>query len=89
VWVEWDEGKADANLRKHGIDFADAVTVLHDELAVTIREQTATETRVVTIGSDVFRRVLVVVYAWRGTNVRLVSARRATRRERRAYDNRR
>ena len=85
VWVEWDEGKAEANRRKHGIDFVDAADVLHDELANSIREVVDTETRVVTIGSDAQRRVLVVVYTWRGENLRLISARLATRRERRAY----
>jgi hypothetical protein len=89
VWVEWDEGKAETNRRKHGIDFVDAADVLYDELAKTIREEVDTETRVVTIGSDAQRRVLVVVYAWRGKKVRLISARLATRRERRYYQERR
>lgn len=87
--VEWDEGKAEANRRKHGVDFADAATVLHDELALTIRDDTGEETRFVTIGSDALRRILVVVYTWRGASLRIISARRATRRETRAYRERR
>lgn len=85
VWVEWDEGKAEANLRKHGIDFVDAAQVLHDELAITVRDTGAAEPRIITIGTDMRERILVVVSTWRGTSVRLISARRATRRERRLY----
>jgi uncharacterized DUF497 family protein len=85
VWVEWDEGKAEANRRKHGIDFMDAAQVLHDDLSITIRDISVSEPRVVTIGMDATQRVLVVVATWRGNNMRLISARRATRRERRIY----
>ena len=85
VRVEWDEGKAEANLRKHGVDFVDAARVLLDELAITVRDTAVVEPRIVTIGMDVRQRILVVVSTWRGTRVRLISARRATRRERRLY----
>jgi uncharacterized protein len=89
VWVEWDEGKAEANRRKHGVDFADVVPALSDPLAVTLRETVDPETRCVTIGSDAHGQILVVVHAWRGEVIRLKSARQATRRERRAYQERR
>ena len=81
---EWDEAKARANVRKHrGVDFADAVAVFEDGAAVTISDEDSTdEERWVTIGTDAFGRLLVVVFTWRGTNIRLISARRATRRER-------
>ena len=81
---EWDERKARANIQKHrGVDFADAVAVFEDGTAVTIPDEDSTEEeRWVTIGTDGFGRLLVVVYTWRGTNIRLISARRATRRER-------
>lgn len=83
---EWDEEKARLNARKHGIQFADAVGVFEDERAVTRKDLTAVdEQRYLTIGSDRLRRIVVVGYTWRGTRVRLFSARKATPRERRAY----
>jgi len=86
VGFEWDPDKARANLRKHGVDFADAATVFDDPLAVTISDEGAEESRLVTIGRDAEARVVVVVYVWRGTRIRIISARRATRRERRRYE---
>ena len=83
--VEWDPKKAAANLSKHRIDFADAATVLQDELAVTIEDDDGDEERFVTIGEDALGRVLVVVYAWVGDEPRLISARKAEPRERRQY----
>ena len=83
---EWDPRKAAANLRKHGIDFADAATVLYDELAITVPDDQAEEDRFVTMGIDALGRVLVVVYTWRGDRARLISARQATKRERRQYE---
>jgi len=84
---EWDLGKAASNLRKHDIRFADAVTVFGDELALTVEDRHSAEERYVTIGMDAFGRVLVVVYTWRGDEtIRLISARKATRTERLAYD---
>ncbi len=87
VSYEWDPAKARANLAKHGIRFADAIAVLEDERALTIRDPFSEhEERWITLGSDAMGRVLVVVYSWRGGNARLISARRATRRERKQYE---
>jgi uncharacterized DUF497 family protein len=86
VKVEWNPAKAKANRRKHGIDFADAATVLFDELATTIRGDSAGEERYVTIGADALGRVLVVVYVWVEGGVRLISARKPTKKERRQYE---
>jgi uncharacterized DUF497 family protein len=84
--VEWDADKARANVRKHGVSFADAATVMEDDRALTQRDVSIEhEERWVTMGMDGLGRVLVVVYTWRGENVRLVSARSATTRERRMY----
>ncbi|MBM3747325.1 MAG: BrnT family toxin [Acidobacteria bacterium] len=83
---EWDPGKAEANFRKHGIDFADATGVLEDDRALTIREPEVGEDRWVTLGMDALGRVLTVVYTWRGNNVRIISARKATARERGQYE---
>lgn len=85
--IAWDPAKAIANHRKHGIDFADAGTVLHDEHAITIPDDSSgEEDRFVTLGMDALGRVLVVIYTWRGDVPRLISARKATRRERRQYE---
>jgi uncharacterized protein len=86
VTFEWDPTKAAANIRKHGVHFADAVSVLEDERAVTVAEDSAGEERWVTLGMDSLSRVLVVVYTWRGEKMRVISARRATARERCQYE---
>ena len=79
--------KSPGNLSKHGVDFADAVIALEDVLAVTIRDSYGEEEdRFITIGMDAPGRLLVVIYAWRGDTVRVVSARKATRRERHQYE---
>jgi uncharacterized protein len=82
---EWDPSKAEANLRKHGVRFADAVAVFGDDGALTMDDPHPEEERYVTIGIDAFARVLVVVYTWRGEVIRLISARKATRAERTQY----
>jgi uncharacterized DUF497 family protein len=82
VSFEWDVRKAAANLRKHRVHFADAVAVFDDGSAMTIPDDDAEdEERWVTIGTDAFGRLLVVVYTWRASNIRLISARKANRRE--------
>ena len=87
VEFEWDDGKAAANLRKHGVDFADAVLVFEDGLALTMRDPDSEhEERFITIGHDPYGRLLVVVYTWRGERIRPISARQATGRERRRYE---
>jgi uncharacterized protein len=85
VGYEWDPEKAAGNLDKHGIDFADAVAVLEDELALTRDDDYPHERRYATIGTDTLGRLLVVIYTWRGENIRFISAREATPRERRHY----
>ena len=84
--AEWDGRKAAANLKKHGVDFADAVTVLYDERAITIRDNESGEERYVTIGMDGFARIVVVVYTWRGDRARLIPARQAKPQERQQYE---
>ena len=87
--AEWDPEKAAANLRKHGVDFADAETALRDEMALTVPDDDPDEARFVTLGVDALGRLLVVVYEWRGDDVRLISARKANRSERRQYEGKR
>jgi uncharacterized DUF497 family protein len=89
VDLEWDLKKAAANLRQHGIDFADAATALHDDLAITVLDDETGEERFVTVAADALGRVVVVVFTWRGSQIRLFSARRATRAERLRYEERR
>jgi len=83
----WDPDKAASNLRKHGIRFADAVGVLEDEFA-RWQKDTAFhgEERFVAVGRDFPGRVLTVVFTYRGDDIRLISAREATRRERLQYE---
>jgi uncharacterized protein len=83
---EWDERKAQANLRKHRVDFADAATIFEDERAVTVAEDDPEEERYVTIFMDALGRVLVVVYATRAQRIRIISARRAAKHERTEYE---
>ena len=85
--VTWDPAKAEANFRKHRIRLSDAEPALFDLMALTIEDETVQgEQRFVSIGSDALNRILVVVYTYRGDDIRLISARRATRKERKAYE---
>jgi uncharacterized protein len=83
----WDRAKEKANLQKHGIRFARAALALDDPYAMTIadRESDPDEERFVTVGADPQGRVLVVVYTYRGQDIRIISARAATPQERKAY----
>ena len=85
VEFEWDRRKAISNLKRHGVNFADAVTVLEDERAITITDDFPHKERFITIGMDSFDQILVVVYTWRGTRIRIISARKATANEIRHY----
>ena len=85
--LQYDSDKAAANLRKHGVSFADAEGVLEDPLAVTVEEPDAEgERRLITVGLGSAGELLVVVYAERDDEYRLISARRATRKERNDYE---
>ena len=84
---EWDPDKAVANLRKHGVDFADAALALEDPLAMTMPDPDAVgEERSVTIGADPSGQVLITVHTRRGRRIRIISSRRASRAERRDYE---
>lgn len=85
---EWDEKKARKNLKKHGVSFEEAATVFGDPLSLTIDDplHSKYEKRFVTMGGSIRRRILVVVHTERGDNIRIISARVATRRERRTYE---
>ena len=78
--------KARINVRDHGIDFADAVIVFEDDAAITVEDDSSDEERFVTLGADGMGRVLVVAYTYRGDTIRIISARKATRKERSQYE---
>ena len=84
--VEWDPEKAESNLKKHGVRFADAYSVLEDPRALTIDDPHPAEHRQRTLGLDALGRVLVVSYTWRGDSLRIISVRKATPSERRQYE---
>ena len=85
--IVWDPEKAKSNLLKHGVRFSDAESVLFDPRAMTREdEENDAEQRFISIGSDVLDRVVVVVYTYRGDAIRLISARRATPREKKSYE---
>jgi uncharacterized DUF497 family protein len=85
---EWDPRKARSNIAKHGVTFEEASTVFADSLSLTIPdpEHSRSEKRYVTMGRAFTGKLLVVVHTDRGDNIRLISARRANRRERRSYE---
>jgi uncharacterized DUF497 family protein len=85
---EWDERKADQNRKKHGVSFEEASTVFGDPLSRTIPDplHSEGEDRFVMLGESHGRRLLVVAFTERGPNIRIISARKATRRERKDYE---
>jgi uncharacterized protein len=82
---QWNPQKAQSNRRKHGVRFADAVTAFADDRAIVIEDSESDEDRFAIIGSDAMGRVLVVIYTYRGNDIRIISARKATGTERRYY----
>ena len=83
----YDPAKADSNLKKHGVSFADAEGVFKDPLAITVEDPDAAgERRLVAVGLGSAGEILVVVYAESDGRCRLISARRATRQERKTYE---
>ena len=92
--VAWDEVKAESNLAKHGVSFAQAATVLTDPLALTVLDaaHSETEERWFTLGMASDGKLLAVAHTYQPTEsakmqVRIISARAATRREREQYAN--
>ena len=85
--VTWDPAKAESNFQKHKIRFSDAELALFDPMSLTIEDESLEgEQRFVSIGTDSVNRLVTIVYTYRGDNIRLISARRATRKERKAYE---
>jgi len=88
VVYEWDPAKSAANVKKHRISFEEAASVFLDADALTFwdPDHSDEEEREITIGRSARRRVLFVAHAARDGRIRIISARRATRQERRQYE---
>lgn len=88
VGFEWQASKGEANFRKHGVGFEEALTVFADPLARIFDDpdHSDDESREIIVGRSTRQRLLIVSFAERGRNVRIISARRATRRERHDYE---
>ena len=85
---EWDPRKAAQNHSKHGVTFEEAASAFGDPLSLTIGDpdHSTDEPRYVLLGRSRQGRLLVVVHVERGDNVRVISARLATPRERKSYE---
>lgn len=85
---EWDSKKAKSNVAKHGVSFKEASTAFGDPLSVTIfdPDHSEDEQRFILLGRTYANRLVVVVHTERGHAVRIISARLATKRERRDYE---
>lgn len=85
---EWDPDKSQANLKKHGISFHEAATVFGDPLAITFNnpDHSIREYRFLTFGYSRMGQLLVVVHTERHGKARIISARRATKHERKIYE---
>ena len=88
VQFEWDSKKGKANLASHGIAFEEALTVFADPMARIFEdeEHSEEEPREIIIGHSIKRRLVLVCFAARGTKIRIISARKATRIERKDYE---
>ncbi len=84
----WDPPKAKSNLEKHGVSFEEASTAFQDTLSLTIDDplHSINEERLILIGISQENRVLVVVHTERGDNIRIISAKKATNKERKSYE---
>jgi uncharacterized DUF497 family protein len=85
---EWDRTKAKENERKHKVSFDEAVTVFYDPLSATLEDpdHSLSEHRFVTVGNSTHGRLLVVSHTNRGESIRIISARAATRHERKRHE---
>jgi len=85
---EWDAAKAEGNYRKHGVSFEDAVTAFRDPLAILLSDPSHSieEERYLVLGRTDSDRLIVIAFVERPPRTRLISARLATRRERRQYE---
>ena len=85
---EWDQSKATANLKKHGVSFEEAKTVFDNPLAVIFDDETHSidERREIIIGHSQRNRLLLIAFTERSSSIRIISVRLATRKEREDYE---
>lgn len=87
--VRWDNKKAEANLKNHGVTFEEATTVLFSENTIELEDLRHSEQRFIVIGFSARTRLLTVVYAYRYEDeIRIISARKATKKEAKKYEER-
>ena len=88
IFFEWDFNKAKANIEKHHISFEEAASVFGDNRAITINDpaHSANEKREITIGKSANNKLLVVVHTIRGNKLRIISTRKASKKERKQYE---
>jgi len=86
---EWDKQKAENNLKKHGVSFEEAITVFDDPLYLDFYDpdHSSHEHRYLIIGRSFKTRLLIISYTERADNLRLITARQATSKEREHYEN--
>ena len=85
---DWDTPKAEANIQKHGVSFDEAASVFLDQLAVSGQDpdHSVGESRYITFGMSSLGRILSVSHTYRSGDIRIISARRVTRNERKLYE---
>jgi uncharacterized protein len=84
---QWDQAKAAAHLKKHGVAFADAALALENPRALTMADPDAIdESRFICLGADPIGRILITAFAPRGRTIRIISSSKASRSERRPYE---
>ncbi len=88
LFFEWDINKARTNVLKHKVAFEEAATVFGDERSLTIDDMAHSEQekRKITLGKSVKNHLIVVVHTERGERIRIISARKASRKERKQYE---
>jgi uncharacterized DUF497 family protein len=87
VYINWNPSKAKTNELKHGICFTDVEAVFYDEYAICIEDPDAVgERRFITIARDSLGRIVVAVYKYEDVSIRIISARKASKSECRAYE---
>lgn len=88
ISFEWDDKKAKSNLQKHGVSFEEASTVFGDEFSLTIDDplHSQDENRLILIGKSMINNTLVVVHLEKTESIRIISARKATKKEKSFYE---
>ena len=89
VEFEWDDVKAESNLKKHGVSFEEGATIFNDPEIATIfdPDHSKDEERYISIGTSIRGNLLVIVHTEREERIRLISCRKATNTERKVYEN--